>query len=77
MQTMRSLKQSIRNKLPRNRGVLRKENKMEVKIGDKQEMLLSEDLKKWRAERPDEWTMDRFIRKAKILEELFTVYSKQ
>jgi len=29
---------------------------------------LSEDLKMWRAERPDEWTMDRFIRKAEKLE---------
>jgi hypothetical protein len=29
---------------------------------------LSEDLKKWRAERPDEWTMDRFIEKAEELE---------
>jgi len=31
-------------------------------------MKLSEDLSKWRAERPDEWTMDRFIGKAKNLE---------
>jgi hypothetical protein len=31
--------------------------------------LLSEDLEYWRAERPDEWTMDRFIRNAKILED--------
>ena len=31
-------------------------------------MKLSKDLKKWRAERPDEWTMDRFIEKANILE---------
>ncbi len=29
---------------------------------------LVEDIKFWRAERPDEWTMDRFIRKAKELE---------
>lgn len=29
---------------------------------------LEEDLKFWRAERPDEWTMDEFIRKAKKLE---------
>ena len=31
----KDLKQSIRNKLPRNRGVLRKDNDMKVKIGDK------------------------------------------
>lgn len=31
------------------------------------EKSLSEDLKDWRAERPDEWTMDRFIIKAKAL----------
>lgn len=31
-------------------------------------MKLSEDLAYWRAERPDEWTMDDFIRKAKDLE---------
>lgn len=30
---------------------------------------LSDDLKYWRAERPDEWTMDRFIKKAEELEE--------
>jgi len=29
---------------------------------------LSEDLAYWRAERPDEWTMDRFIRDAAKLE---------
>ena len=29
---------------------------------------LSEDLKWWRAERPDEWTMDRFIAKAEEYE---------
>ena len=29
---------------------------------------MSEDLKHWRAERPDEWTMDRFIGKAEALE---------
>jgi len=29
---------------------------------------LSDDLKFWRAERPDEWTMDRFIREADKLE---------
>ena len=33
-----------------------------------EEMPLSEDLQYWRAERPDEWIMDRFIRKAKKLE---------
>ena len=33
-----------------------------------EEIKLSDDLKKWRAERPDEWTMDRFIRAAEKLE---------
>ena len=32
-------------------------------------MKLSDDLKKWRADRPDEWTMDRFIAAAIELEE--------
>lgn len=32
-------------------------------------MILSEDLKYWRAERPDEWKMDEFIRKAVELED--------
>lgn len=32
-------------------------------------MKLSEDLAYWRCERPDEWTMDRFIRKARGLED--------
>lgn len=31
-------------------------------------MRLSEDLQKWRAERPDEYTMDRFIKEATRLE---------
>jgi len=31
-------------------------------------MRLSEDLRKWRSERPDEWTMDRFINEATRLE---------
>lgn len=31
-------------------------------------MKLSEDLKRWRAERPDEWTMDRFVKMAEELE---------
>jgi hypothetical protein len=31
-------------------------------------MRLSEDIKKWRAERPDEWTMDRFYLEALRLE---------
>ena len=31
-------------------------------------MILSEDLKNWRIERPDEWKMDEFIRKAVELE---------
>ena len=30
---------------------------------------LSDRLKDWRAERPDEWTMDEFIRDAKELEQ--------
>ena len=34
--------------------------------------LLSEDLAYWRSERPDEWTMDRFITAAKALEEKLT-----
>ena len=32
-------------------------------------MKLSEDLEHWRAERPNEWTMGDFIRKAKELEQ--------
>ena len=32
-------------------------------------MKLSDDLKKWRAERPDEWTMDRFIKQATEIEQ--------
>ena len=32
------------------------------------EMELSEDLKKFRTDRPDEWTIDRWIRKATDLE---------
>ncbi len=31
---------------------------------------LSEDLKYWRAQRPDEWIMDRFIKEAIRLEAL-------
>lgn len=31
-------------------------------------MKLSEDLSKCRTDRPDEWTMDRFIQKAERLE---------
>ena len=31
---------------------------------------LSEQLRYWRAERPDEWKMDEFIRQAKDLEDL-------
>jgi hypothetical protein len=31
---------------------------------------LSADLKNWRAERPDEWVMDRFIRAASNQEKL-------
>ena len=30
---------------------------------------LSEKLKYWRAERPDEWTMDEFIRQSKRMED--------
>ena len=33
------------------------------------EMILVEDLKYWRSEKPDEWTMDRFISKAMKLEQ--------
>lgn len=36
-------------------------------------MTLSDDLKHWRSERPDEWTMDRFIVQAKKLEEALTI----
>lgn len=32
------------------------------------EIILSEDLRYWRAERPSEWMMDEFIRKAEALE---------
>lgn len=32
-------------------------------------MTLSESLKQWRAERPDEWKMDEFIRQAEQMEE--------
>ncbi len=32
-------------------------------------MKLSEDLKKCRCDRPDEWTIDRFIKKADRLEQ--------
>jgi hypothetical protein len=31
-------------------------------------MRLSDDLRKWRADRPDEWTMDRFIQESTRLE---------
>lgn len=31
---------------------------------------LSADMQNWRAERPDEWVMDRFIRAAKNQEKL-------
>jgi hypothetical protein len=37
-------------------------------MNDVDKQALSEDLKYWRAERPDEWIMDRFIRKAENLE---------
>lgn len=37
-------------------------------MDEKEKISLSEDLKYWRAERPDEWTMDRFIGKAEALE---------
>jgi len=38
-------------------------------------MNLSDDLKYWRAERPDEWTMDRFIKEAEEHEKLcFNIY---
>lgn len=35
---------------------------------DVDRLKLSDDLKYWRAERPDEWIMDRFIKKAELLE---------
>ena len=35
---------------------------------------LSDKLKFWRADRPDEWTMDEFIRDATRLEGLITSY---
>lgn len=38
------------------------------------DILLSDKLKDWRAERPDEWTMDEFIRDAIRLEGLVTGY---
>ena len=38
-------------------------------MSESREMTLIEDLKRWRAERPDEWTMDRFIKKAVELEQ--------
>lgn len=37
---------------------------------------LPQDLKLWRAERPDEWTMDRFIQKAERLETELAEYKK-
>ena len=37
---------------------------------------LSEDLRYWRAERPDEWTMDEFIRKAEELERKVDKYNE-
>jgi hypothetical protein len=37
-------------------------------LDEKEKISLSKDLKYWRAERPDEWTMDRFIQKAEALE---------
>lgn len=40
-------------------------------------MILSKQLKQCRAERPDEWTMDRFIREAEKLESLLFKASEQ
>lgn len=41
---------------------------MDAKDGVKKiEISLPEDLRYWRAERPDEWIMDQFIRKADTL----------
>ena len=37
---------------------------------------LSDDLKYWRAERPDEWTMDDFVRKARKLEALLPQWTR-
>jgi len=41
-----------------------------TKSAKREEIKLSADLKYWRAERPDEWTMDEFIRKAYRLESI-------
>ena len=34
---------------------------------------LSDDLKYWRAERPSEWMMDEFIRKAEKMEDVLSL----
>jgi len=41
---------------------------MEQELPEQPEKKLSDDLKSCRIDRPDEWTMDRFIRKAIVLE---------
>ena len=38
---------------------------------------LSKDLEYWRAERPDEWTMDEFIRAAKRIENSIAIYCRE
>lgn len=40
----------------------------------RKEILLSDKLKNWRIDRPDEWTMDIFIRDAVVLEGLVADY---
>jgi hypothetical protein len=61
LHTVSILYASSLNKL--NRGEMKMEN-----------IQLSEDLEYWRAERPDEWVMDRFIRKATNLEHAIDYY---
>ena len=39
-------------------------------------MKLSDDLRKARADRPDEYTMDRFIREAEMMERILMLVSK-
>ena len=38
---------------------------------------LSDDLAYWRAERPDEWTMDRFIAHAELLENIIRAIANE
>jgi hypothetical protein len=39
-------------------------------------MVLTKHLENWRAERPDEWKMDEFIRKAALLESSLLALTK-